>query len=145
MKYGCVVHCFTDLAKSSSCACAGSRVSVTICCAGSATAANRSAALIRNFRMMRDDSRPLSPESRVLSRESRVPSADGVLSYSHARLEPAVVAVLGAGGDAAPRARALDRLVRLGHRLRQPHPELRNEAIRHFDLHRSVLQVGPSV
>src|SRR5687767_4531460 len=42
MKYGCVVHSSTDLANSSSCACAGSRVSVTICCAGTATAARTS-------------------------------------------------------------------------------------------------------
>src|SRR5918993_3157056 len=39
MKYGCVVHSLTDFSKSSSCFCAGSRVSVTICCAGSVIAA----------------------------------------------------------------------------------------------------------
>ena len=43
MKYGCVVHSFTDLAKSSSCSCVASFVSVTICCAGMTAAARTSA------------------------------------------------------------------------------------------------------
>src|SRR5436190_23753672 len=51
MKYGWVVHSFTDFAKSGSCGCAGSNVSVTICCAGRDATANNSAAPTRNFLM----------------------------------------------------------------------------------------------
>src|SRR6185436_9835692 len=51
MKYGWVVHSLTDFSKSGSCCWAGSRVSVTICCAGSDTAATSSAAPTRNFLM----------------------------------------------------------------------------------------------
>src|SRR5688572_76908 len=43
MKYGCVVHSFTDFSKSGSCVCFGSRVSVTDCCAGSEMTAAMSA------------------------------------------------------------------------------------------------------
>src|SRR4249919_2542776 len=49
MKYGWVVHSLTDFAKSGSWGCAGSNVSVTICCAGTDTTANSSAAPTRNF------------------------------------------------------------------------------------------------
>src|SRR5688500_9013085 len=48
MKYGCVVHSLTDFSKSSSCFCAGSRVSVTICCAGSEMPTARIAAQIQS-------------------------------------------------------------------------------------------------
>ncbi len=51
MKYGWVVHSFTDLAKSASCGCAGSNVSVTICCPGNDATATSSAAPTRNFLM----------------------------------------------------------------------------------------------
>src|SRR5687768_15887779 len=50
MKYGWVVHSLTDLAKSSSWGCPASRVSVTICCAGTATAASTTAIVRKSAR-----------------------------------------------------------------------------------------------
>src|SRR5687767_7457093 len=52
MKYGCVVHSLTDFSKSASCCWAGSRVSVTICCAGNDIAAT-TATVIANAHQRR--------------------------------------------------------------------------------------------
>src|SRR5262245_3136739 len=51
MKYGWPVHSLTDFSKSGSCCCEGSRVSVTICCAGSDTATAGRPTPTRNFLM----------------------------------------------------------------------------------------------